>query len=198
MCLQEAMRVTGRDRKTETEATEEQHRHLPPLEASTGCERRNARAADRVEFLATEDFHGAQSILLPGRRTYEEGNDPEEEKEDHHHDPALPREEPPEREGADFNIPGLPHSTVKQLQGANVHNLIQKIENHPHRRALQRDLQQSQSFNPFSQQSKVMIRDVGNIELCELLETEPKNAVQSVFIILGHWHRLLHVRALLA
>ena len=39
-----------------------------------------------------------------------------------------------------------------------------------------------------------MIHEVGNIELCELLETEPKAQVQSMFIILGHWHRLLHVR----
>ena len=36
----------------------------------------------------------------------------------------------------DFNIPGLPHSTVKQLHGASVRELIQKIENHPHRHAL--------------------------------------------------------------
>ena len=50
--------------------------------------------ADRVEYLATEDLKGAQS-LLPGRRTYEEGNDPEED-----HDPALPREELPEQEPA--------------------------------------------------------------------------------------------------
>ena len=54
----------------------------------------------------------------------------------------------------DFKIPGLPHSTVKQLQSANVRELIQKIENHPNRHALQRDLQQSQSLNPFSQESK--------------------------------------------
>ena len=54
----------------------------------------------------------------------------------------------------DFKIPGLPHSTVKQLQSASVRELIQKIENHPNRHALQRDLQQSQSFNPFSQESK--------------------------------------------
>ena len=74
----------------------------------------------------------------------------------------------------DFKIPGLPHSTVKQLQSASVRELIQKIENHPHRHALQRDLQQSQSFNPFSQESKQMIHEVGNIELCELLDTEPK------------------------
>ena len=62
---------------------------------------------------------------------------------------------------------------VKQLHGASVRELIQKFENHPHRHALQRDLQQSQSFNAFSQ-SKQMIHEVGNIELCELLDTEPK------------------------
>ena len=77
-------------------------------------------------------------------------------------------------EDIDFKFPGLPHSTVKQLQSASVRELIQKIENHPHRHALQRDLQQSQSFNPFSQESKQMIHEVGNIELCELLDMEPK------------------------
>ena len=50
-------------------------------------------------------------------------------------------------EDTDFNIPGLPHSAVKQLHGASVRELIQKIENHPNRHALERDLQQSQSFN---------------------------------------------------
>ena len=65
----------------------------------------------------------------------------------------------------DFNIPGLPHSTVKQLQSASVRELIQKIENHPHRHALQRGTQ---------------------------------STVQSMSVILGRRHRLLHVRALLA
>ena len=69
-------------------------------------------------------------------------------------------------EDMDFKIPGLPHSTVKQLQSASVRELIQKIENHPNRHALlQRDLQQIQSFNPFSQESRQMIHEVGNIEL---------------------------------
>ena len=77
-------------------------------------------------------------------------------------------------EDIDFKIPGLPHSTVKQLHGASVRNSIQKIENHPQQQALQRDLQKSQSFNPFSQESKEMIHEVGNIELCELLDMEPK------------------------
>ena len=37
----------------------------------------------------------------------------------------------------DFNIPGVPNSMVKRSHGVNVHNLIQKIENHPQRQALQ-------------------------------------------------------------
>ena len=101
-------------------------------------------------------------------------------------------------EDMDFNIPGLPHSAVKQLHGASVRDLIQKIENHPHRHALQRDLQQSQSFNPFSQESKEMIHEVGNIELRELLDVEPKAQCKVCLSYLGRRHRLLHVRALLA
>ena len=59
-------------------------------------------------------------------------------------------------EDIDFNIPELPHSAVKQKHGA-IRELKQKIENHPNRHALQRDLQQSQPFNPFSKESKQMI-----------------------------------------
>ena len=87
-------------------------------------------------------------------------------------------------EDIDFNIPGPPHSAVKQLHGASVRELIQKIENHPHRHALQRDLQQSQAFNPFSPESKQMIHEVGNIELCELLDMEPKAQCK---VCLSYW-----------
>ena len=69
-------------------------------------------------------------------------------------------------------------------QSASVRELIQNIENHPNRHALQRDLQQNQSFNPFSQESKQMIKDVGNIELCELLDTEPKAQCK---VCLSNW-----------
>ena len=98
-------------------------------------------------------------------------------------------------EDIDFNIPGLPHSAVKQPHGTNVQGLIQKIENHPHRQALQSDLQQRQQFNPFSNESKDMIRAAGNIELCELLDVQPKAQCK---ICLSYWQCLLHVRALLA
>ena len=87
-------------------------------------------------------------------------------------------------EDMDFKIPGLPHSIVKQAHSASVRELIQKIENHTNRHALQRDLRQSQSFNPFSPGSKQMIHEVGNIELCELLDTEPKTQCK---VCLSHW-----------
>ena len=74
----------------------------------------------------------------------------------------------------DFRIPGLPHSVVKYAQSTSVRQLIQKIENHPDRHALQQDLRQNQSFNPVNRESKQMIQDVGNIEIYELLEREPK------------------------
>ena len=97
----------------------------------------------------------------------------------------------------DFRIPGLPHSVVKHAQSTSVRELIQKIENHPDRHALQQDLRQNQAYNPFSPESKKMIQDVDNIELFELLETEPKNAVHSMLIILECRYRLLYMRAFL-
>ena len=89
-----------------------------------------------------------------------------------------------DEENIDFNIPGVPNSTVKRSHGVNVHNLIQKIENHPHRQALQSDLQQRQQFNPFSKESKVMIREAGSIELCEPLDVQPKVQCK---ICLSYW-----------
>ena len=84
----------------------------------------------------------------------------------------------------DFKIPGPPHSVVKHAQSASVRELIQKFENHPNRHALQRDLRQNHSFNPFSSESKQMIHEVGNIELCELLDTEPKTQCK---VCLPYW-----------
>ena len=63
--------------------------------------------------------------------------------------------------------------------------MIQNIENHTNRHALQQDLRQNQSFNLFSPESKHMIRDVPNIELCELLETEPNTQCT---VCLSYWN----------
>ena len=74
----------------------------------------------------------------------------------------------------DFKVSGLPHAVVKQAENFRVRELVKKIESHPHRQALQADLQQSNAYNPFSEKSKKMIRDMGNVELFELCETIPK------------------------
>ena len=74
----------------------------------------------------------------------------------------------------DFRIPGLPHSVVKQAENYRVRELVKQIENHPHRQALQQDLQQHNAYNPFSEKSKKTIKDMGNVELFELFETDPK------------------------
>ena len=79
-----------------------------------------------------------------------------------------------DEENIDFNISGVPNSMVKRSHGVNVHNLIQKIENHPQRHALQSDLQQHRAFNPFSKESQDAIKAAVNTELCEIVDVEPK------------------------
>ena len=84
----------------------------------------------------------------------------------------------------DFRIPGLPHSVVKQADNYRVRELVKKIENHPHRQSLQRDLQQNKAYNPFSATSKKMIQDMGNVELFELFETDPETQCKEC---LSYW-----------
>ena len=79
-----------------------------------------------------------------------------------------------DEENIDFNIPGLSHSAVKRSHGVNVHNLIQKIENHSQRQALHSDLQQHRQLNPFSKESQDAIKAAGNTERCEIFDVEPK------------------------
>ena len=74
----------------------------------------------------------------------------------------------------DYWVSGLPHAVVKQAENSSVRELVKKIESHPLRQAVQADLQQSNAYNPFSEKSKKMIRDMGNVELFELCETIPK------------------------
>ena len=68
---------------------------------------------------------------------------------DENHEPMMVNEA-----DMDFRIPGQPHSVVKHAQSTSVRHLIQKIENHPNRHALQQDLRQNKSLNPFSPESK--------------------------------------------
>ena len=97
----------------------------------------------------------------------------------------------------DFRVPGLSHAVVREAEHLRVQELVKKIENHLHREALQADLQQNNVYNPFSNNSKAMIRELGNVELFELCETIPK--VQCSHCLL-YWNQgicVLHLRTIL-
>ena len=97
----------------------------------------------------------------------------------------------------DFRVPGLSHAVVKEAEHFRVQELVKKIESHPHREALQADLQQNNVYNPFSNNSKAMIRELGNVELFELCETIPKVQLFSLSSLLESRNCLLHVRTIL-
>ena len=113
---------------------------------------------------------------------------------DENHEPMMVNEA-----DMDFRIPGLPHSTVKQLQRKvpAFDNWFRKL----------RTTQIVMLFNKIYDrinilifQSRVKTSDSGCWEhrIMWITRDGTQNAVHSMFIILEHWHRLLHVRALLA
>ena len=85
-----------------------------------------------------------------------------------------------------FGVPRLSHAVVKKGENLRVQERVKKIECHPHREALQADLQQNNVHNPFSKNSKEMIRELRSVELFELCETIPK--VQCVHCLL-YWNQ---------
>ena len=93
-----------------------------------------------------------------------------------------------------FRVSGLPHAVVKQAENSRVHELVKKIESHPHREDLQADLQRSNAYNPFSEKSEKMIRDMGNVDLFEFCETIPKVQCSECFLLESR-HSLLHLWA---
>ena len=74
----------------------------------------------------------------------------------------------------DFRVTVLSHAVVKEEEHLRVQELVTKIESHPHREAFHADLKQNNVYNPFSKNSKEVIRELGNVELFELCETLPK------------------------
>ena len=117
----------------------------------------------------TRSFHEAETFNVGDKTLHERTVRPVIDYDGLSHEQTMLNEA-----NMNFIIPGLPHSVVKHAQSTSVRELIQKIENHPDRHALQQDLRQNQAYNPFSPESKKMIQEVGNIELFELLETDPK------------------------
>ena len=79
----------------------------------------------------------------------------------------------------DFRVSGLPHAVVKQAENFR-REFVKKVESHPHRQALQADLQQNHAYNPFSEKTNVMICEMGNVELSK--QFRKCNAQNAFFI----------------
>ena len=97
----------------------------------------------------------------------------------------------------DFRVTGLSHAVVKEAENFRVQELVKKIENHSHRAAFHDDLQQNNIYNPFSNNSKAMIRELGNVKLFELCEKIPKVTMFSMSSLLDSRNCLLHLRTVL-
>ena len=80
----------------------------------------------------------------------------------------------------DFRVSGLPHAVVKEAEHLRVQELVKKVENHLHREALHVDLQQINVYNPFSESSKELICELGNVELFELCVTIFFNGIKEL------------------
>ena len=74
----------------------------------------------------------------------------------------------------DFNISGISDEAVKRSETFNILQLIRRITRHPQQQAVQDDLGKQQSFNEFSDESKVAIMEAGNIEISEIVNADPK------------------------
>ena len=96
----------------------------------------------------------------------------------------------------DFRVPELSHAVVKEAEHFRVQELVEKIESHPFREVLQADLQQNNVYNPFSNNSKAMIRELGNVALFELCETFPKVQCSHCSSLLESRKCLLHLRTI--
>ena len=63
---------------------------------------------------------------------------------------------------------------MKRSETLNILELIRRITRHPQQEAVQNNLDKKQSFNAFSAESRKAIKESGNIEISEIVNTEPK------------------------
>ena len=99
-------------------------------------DRRNLRDCLKTSVLSMLEPSSSSTHIVKEQLVAQENGDIASFNADNEFNCAI------DEENIDFNIPGVPNSTVKRSHGVYVQNLIQKIENHPQRQALQSDLQQ--------------------------------------------------------
>ena len=107
----------------------------------------------------SKSLQGGVSMLVEHVDKYEDADENVDAEQDKHGETRgvdNPSVCPPSVEEIDIDVrvPGLSHAVVKEAENFRVQELVKKIESHPHREALQADLQQNNVYNPFSNNSK--------------------------------------------
>ena len=102
-----------------------------------------------------------------------------------------------EKHKIDFRVPGLSHSVVTEAEHLRVQELLKRIETHPHRAALHADLKQNNVYILFSKNSKEMIRELGNVELCRVVRNYTKSTMSSLSSFLESRNCVLHLRTMI-
>ena len=74
----------------------------------------------------------------------------------------------------DFSVSGIPEEAVKRSENLNILQLIRRITRHPQKQAVQNDLDQEQSFNAFSAESKKAIKEQVTLRFPRSSMREPK------------------------
>ena len=74
---------------------------------------------------------------------------------------------------------------MEQAEYSRVRELIDRIEDHPHRDEWQADSMQDNVYNPFSANSKKMIHDTGQRGVLRILRGHFKSAMLLLSILLG-------------
>ena len=95
----------------------------------------------------------------------------------------------------DFRVSGLPHAVVKQAENVPRSRAREEDrESSSSREALQADLQQNKVYNPFSNNSKAMIREMGTCRVIRVMRNNSKNAMLRMPSLLDSRSGLLHLR----
>ena len=99
-----------------------------------------------------------------------------------------------EEHNIDFRVPGLSHAVVKEAEHLRVQELVEKIKNHPHREALQADLQQKNVYNPFSKKFEGDDPRIGQCVVIRLVRNYTKSTMFSLSSFLESRNCALHLR----
>ena len=102
-----------------------------------------------------------------------------------------------DEENIDFNIPGVPNSTVKQSHGVQHSQLHSADRESPSATSTSKWSSTTSTIQPFQQ--RITRRDWSSWKHWIVRTTRcwTESTMQSMPGVLGRWHRLLHVRSLL-